>query len=222
MAKIKDIQLEVNGVLDTFRINCSSKGVFSCKLPYRVSRLLGLSQELTGLSLKEVEDRLMGAYSSYRNSVTKYSLKIAIDFTANGAFVATADPDMQRLFIRDGVSTRFHRTVLPSSFSRSELLFGFMMVIEEDINGQLTYYKADKQRSEFEAEGSVVVSGYIKRSAVSVWGLTLVPYSDEVLSRLEEIEAQFRNAAFFLAGLLSAEDVPAAICSGTSQLLLGS
>ena len=219
MAKIKDIQLEVNGVLDTFRINCSSKGVFSCKLPYRVSRLLGLPQELTGLSLKEVEDRLMEAYSSYRNSETKYSLKLAIDFTANGAFVATDDLDMQRLFIRDGVSTRFHRTVFPSSFSRSELLFGFMPVIEEDINGQLTYYKAVKQRSEFEAEGSVVVSGYIKRSAVSVRGLTLVPYSDEALSRLEEIEAQFRDAAFFLAKLLSSENVPAALCGLSSPLL---
>lgn len=218
MAKIKDIQLEVNGMSDTFRINCSSKGVFSCKLPYRVSRLLDLPQELTGLSLKEVEDRLMGAYSSYRNSETKYSLKIAIDFTANGAFVATDDPDMQRLFIRDGVSTRFHRIAFPSSFPRSELLFGFIPVIEEDINGQLTYYKAVKRQSEFEAEGSVVVSGYIKCSAVSVRGLTLVPYSDEVLSRLEEIEAQFRKASYFLAGLLSAEDVPAAICSGTLLL----
>lgn len=221
MAKIKDIQLEVNGVQETFRINCSSKGVFSCKLPYGTTRLLGLSQELTGLSLKEVEDRLMEAYRTYRNSTTKYSLKIAIDFMANGAFVATDDPAMQRLFIRDGVSTRFHKTVFPSSFPRSELLFGFMTVIEEDINGQLTYYKAVKQRPEFEAEGSVVVSGYIKRSAVSVRGLTLVPYSDEVLSRLEEIEARFRNAAFFLAELLSAEDVSAALRS-TSQPLLGS
>ena len=218
MAKIKDIQLEVNGVLDTFRINCSSKGVFSCKLPYGVSRLLGLPQELTGLSLKEVEDRLMEAYSSFRNSETKYSLKIAIDFMASGAFVAADDPDMQRLFIRDGFSTRFHKTVFPSSFPRSELLFGFMTVIEEDINGQLTYYKAVKQRSAFEAEGSVVVSGYIKRSAVSVRGLTLIPYSDEVISRLEEIEAQFRKASYFLAGLLSAEDVPAAICSSTLLL----
>lgn len=33
MAKIKDIQLEVNGVQDTFRINCSTKGIFSFKLP---------------------------------------------------------------------------------------------------------------------------------------------------------------------------------------------
>lgn len=218
MAKIKDIQLEVNGMSDTFRINCSSNGVFSCKLPDRVSRLLGLPQELTGLSLKEVEDRLMGAYSSYRNSETKYSLKIAIDFTANGAFVATDDPDMRRLFIRDGVSTRFHKTVVQSSFPRSGLWFGFMTVIEEDIDGRLTYYKAVTQQSEFEAEGSVVVSGYIKRSEVSVRGLTLIPYSDEVLSRLEEIEAQFRKVSYFLAGLLSAEDVPAAICSGTLLL----
>lgn len=93
-----------------------------------------------------------------------------------------------------------------------------MTVIEEDINGQLTYYNTIKQQSEFEAEGSVVVSGYIKRAAVSVRGLTLVPYSDEVLSRLEEVEAQFRKASYFLAGLLSAEDVPAAICSSTLSL----
>ena len=218
MAKIKDIQLEVNGGLDTFRINCSSKGVFSCKLPYRVFRLLGLPQELTGLSLKEVEDRLMEAYSSYRNSETKYSLKIAIDFMANGAFVTTDDLDMQRLFIMYGVSTRFHKPAFPSSFPRSELQFGFMTVIEEDINGQLTYYTAVKQRSAFEAEGSVVVDGYIKRSVVCVRGLTLIPYSDEVISRLEEIEARFRKASYFLAGLLSAEDVPAAICSGTLLL----
>lgn len=180
-----------------------------------MSRLLGLPQELTGLSLKEVEDRLLEAYSSYRNSETKYSLKIAIDFKVNGAFVATDDLDMQRLFIRYGVSTRFHKTVSLSSFPSSELLFGFMTVIEEDINGQLTYYKAVKQQSTFEAEGSVVVSGYIKCSVVSVRGLTLIPYSDEVISRLEEIEAQFRKASYFLAGLLSAEDVPAAICSST-------
>lgn len=218
MAKIKDIQLEVSGVLDTFRIRCSSKGVFSCKLPYRVSRLLGLPQELTGLSLKEVEDRLMGAYSSYRNSETKYSLKIAIDFTANGAFVATDDLDMQHLFIRNGFSTRFHKTVVPGSFPHSELRFGFMTVIEEDINGQLTYYKAVKQRSDFEAEGSVVVDGYIKHSVECIRGCTLIPYSDEVISRLEEIEAQFRKASYFLAGSLSAEDVPAAICSGTLLL----
>lgn len=34
MAKIKDIQLEVNGMLDTFRINCSSKGFsrVSCRI----------------------------------------------------------------------------------------------------------------------------------------------------------------------------------------------
>lgn len=218
MAKIKDIQLEVNGVLDTFRINCSSKGVFSCKLPYGVFRLLGLPREFTGFSLKEVEDRLMEAYHTYRNSTAKYSLKIAIDFMANGAFVATDDPDMQRLFIMDGVSTRFHKPVFSSSFPRSELRFGFMTVIEEDINGQLTYYKAVKQRSAFEAEGSVVVDGYIKRSVECVRGLTLIPYSDEVISRLEEIEAQFRKASYFLAGLLSAEDVPAAICSGTLLL----
>ena len=218
MAKIKDIQLEVNGVLNTFRINCSSKGVFSCKLPYGVFKLLGLPRELTGLSLKEVEDRLMEAYHTYRNSTTKYSLKIVIDFMDNGAFVAADAPDMPRLFIRDGISTSFHKTVFPSSFPRSELLFGFMVVIEEDINGQLTYYKTIKQQSEFEAEGSVVVNGYIKRSAVSVRGLTLVPYSDEVLSRLEKVEAQFRKASYFLAGLLSAEDVPAAICSSTLLL----
>lgn len=219
MAKIKDIQLEVNGMLDTFRINCSSKGVFSCKLPYRVSRLLVLPQELTGLSLKEVEDRLMEAYRTHRNSTTKYSLKIAIDFKANGAFVATDDLDMQRLFIRHGVSTRFHKTAYPSSSPSSELLFGFMTVIEEDINGQLTYYEAVKQRSEFEAEGSVVVSGYIKRSAVFVRGLTLVSYSDEVLSRLEEIEAQFRKATFLLAKSLSSENVPAALCGLSTPLL---
>ena len=136
----------------------------------------------------------------------------------NGAFVAADAPDMPRLFIRDGISTRFHKTVFPSSFPRSELLFGFMVVIEEDINGQLTYYKTIKQQSEFEAEGSVVVNGYIKRSAVSVRGLTLVPYSDEVLSRLEKVEAQLRKASYFLAGLLSAEDVPAAICSSTLLL----
>lgn len=120
-----------------------------------MSCLLGLPQELTGLSLKEVEDRLLEAYSSYHNSETKYSLKIAIDFTANGAFVATDDLDMQRLFIRHGVSPRFHKTASLSSFPSSELQFGFMTVIEEDINGQLTYYKAVKQQSTFEAEGSI-------------------------------------------------------------------
>ena len=218
MAKIKDIQLEVNGVLNTFRINCSSKGVFSCKLPYGVFKLLGLPRELTGLSLKDVLNGFFRVLNRDRNSTTKYSLKIVIDFMDNGAFVAADAPDMPRLFIRDGISTRFHKTVFPSSFPRSELLFGFMVVIEEDINGQLTYYKTIKQQSEFEAEGSVVVNGYIKRSAVSVRGLTLVPYSDEVLSRLEKVEAQFRKASYFLAGLLSAEDVPAAICSSTLLL----
>ena len=153
MAKIKDIQLAVNGVQETFRINCSSEGVFSCKLPYATSRILGLPMELTGLSLKEVEDRLRRAVNSYRNSTTKYSLKIAIFFMANGRFIATDDPDMLRLFIKDGVSTRFHTPVHQSLSPRSELRFGFMPVIEEDINGQLTYYKAVKQQSGSEAEG---------------------------------------------------------------------
>lgn len=56
------------------------------------------------------------------------------------------------------------------------------------------------------------------RMVIFFFSFPLIPYSDEALSRLEEIEVQFRKASYFLAGLLSAEDVPAAICSSTLLL----
>lgn len=219
MAKIKDITLSIQEEVVDLRINCSSKGVFSCKIPYQIAGLLGLPRELSGESLKEVEDTLLQAYHTYRSVSTKYSLKIAIDFMAGGSFIETDDPDMRRLFIQDGVSTRFHKSIFSASYPQSELRFSYLVVIEEDINGHLDYYIAHKLRSTFEATGSVVVDGYVARARVPMTRLTLVPYSEDILERLQSIEAQFRNASFFLARLLSSENVPAALCCGSVSLL---
>lgn len=219
MAKIKDITLSIQGENVDFRINCSSKGIFSCKIPYHVASLLCLSQELSSESLKEVEDALLRAHSAYRSVSTKYSLKIAIDFMAGGSFAETDDPDLRRLFILNGNSTRFHKPVYSVSFPQSELRFSYLVVIEEDINGRLTYYKAVEQHSACAAADAVVVDGFACGSRVPVATLTLVPYSEDILERLRNIEAQFRNAAFFLAKLLSSENVPAVLRSISTPLL---
>lgn len=205
MAKIKEIEVTLDGEKYLIKVNCSSKGIFTCKIPHEVSSALNIYSTISGSTLQEVESQVDSAYSAYINSNKAVRLVVAVQFRANRKFTKDSKGSLLPAYFADS------RFLFPTGWSSdfcSVLAFGYKICIEETINGNKRYYHAEHESkaSPYTKENFEKVGDYYREYSENLSNCEILDYSEALVNNLQSIENQLRNASEFLGNLFANED----------------
>lgn len=221
MAKIKIIKIKLGATYYDIEVKCNSSGMFTFDAPSELRSLieeLDLAQFYKYSSLKELEDRVYKIIGEYKEAEIKTRLVVLVRFAARGEITRGDDGYILPQFSdRDG---KYYFTKFGVE-NDSALKFGYSILIEELINGNISYYTAIKTTSSYQSPtyrriGDYIASNY--RYHISKEDLIL-PYTDEIINSLKSIEKQLKNATMFLSELLDNDKVEMILSSGNFKLL---
>ena len=194
MAKIKKIELRLQGKDFVININCNSSGEFTANLPDEIAIALGLTKRQEASTLKRIEDVIYSSYKRYLNAETNHEFFIAIEYKARGVYTFR-DGDLD--FVLFPSSSEYQM----SGFSESidAIGFEFKVLIKETVDGVSTYYEVrlDKDMSMLNQEaeelkkykaGRVHLRSHVK----------LIPYSETALNTLKDA----RNKLIAISAML--------------------
>lgn len=205
MAKIKEIEITLDGEMYLLKINCSSKGIFTCKIPHEVSSALNIYSNISGATLQEVENQVHSAYSEYLNATKTVRLVVAVQFRANRKFTKDSKGNLLPAYFAD---SKFLFSIGWSSDFHSVLAFGYKICIEETINGNKRYYHAvhESKASRYTKDNFEKVGDYYREHSEYLSNCEILDYSESLVNNLQSIENQLRNASEFLSNLFTNEE----------------
>lgn len=221
MAKIKTIKTKLGATCYEIEVKCNSSGMFTFDAPAELRSLieeLDMAQSYKYSSLKELEDKVYKIIGEYKKAEIKTRLVVHIRFAARGEITRGEDGYILPQF--SDIGGKYNLSLLGGE-KDSALKFGYSILIEESINGNISYYNAIKTESTYNSPayrriGNYIASNY--RYHTSKDDLIL-PYTDEIINSLKSIERQLKNAAVFLSELLDNDKVEMILSSGNFKLL---
>lgn len=203
MAKIDQLELNVNGSVHKININVGKSGVFSCQLPWDVAQTLGLQGgKFANYKLDELKRPILEKYHAFLESSKTETLHIFIVYRAAGKYKKKKDG--QELFYayrRDYVIDTWGTDL-------SQLCFYFKVYIkEEHSTGAVGWFTAESR------DGGATWSK--DRSIHKSPEGKGIPYSEEALATLEKASEGIRSISEILFNFIDQE--PTAI----AETLLG-
>lgn len=221
MAKIKTIKIKLGANCYDIEVKCNSSGLFTFDAPAELRSLiekLDLAQSYKYSSLKELEDMVYKIIGEYKEAEIKTRLVVHIRFAARGEITRGEDGYILPQF--SDIGGKYYLSLFGGE-KDSAFKFGYSILIEESINGNISYYNAIKTGSSYNSPvyrriGDYIASNY--RYHTNKDDLIL-PYTDDIINSLKSIERQLKNAAIFLSELLDNDKVEMILSSGDFKLL---
>lgn len=223
MARIKVLEYSFENETIKVPVNVSVNGIFSCSIPYLMSKKLGLEDNsLLGKKLSDVEDVLNTAFYEYKQRSIKTSMKVAISFKATRKFMMDEKGNPHPAYDIFVDSSQW-----PNEYF-DRISFGYRILLEESINGTHFYYEV---RQTEQVNSDILEKMLIPKSrqfegwvgmhstTISSAEKIIMPYSEKLIDNLESIKQQLRNASNFLSELLSASNIEELLASNNFKLL---
>lgn len=219
MPKIKTISLLVDGETIQVDFKCSKQGIFSYSIPYAIANKLNIEKELSGKTLSELEDTVNKAYSQYLNAKKTVRLVVAIQFKASKEFTRDSEGNMLPGFLKPGNPN----IITPGwSYELYSLIgFGYKIFAEVTLNERVTLYDIVKKGMVYHIDDSRIIGDFYYTSQVTPYkDWNILPYSDDLINNLKNIEQQLRNASSFLINLFTNENLNEIITSNNFKQLI--
>lgn len=221
MAKIKTIKIKLGANCYDIEVKCNSSGLFTFDAPAELRSLiekLDLAQSYKYSSLKELEDKVYKIIGEYKESEIKTRLVVHIRFAARGEITRGEDGYILPQF--SDIGGKYYLSLFGGE-KDSAFKFGYSILIEESINGNISYYNTIKTGSSYNSPvyrriGDYIASNYRYNANKND---LILPYTDDIINSLKSIERQLKNAAVFLSELLDNDKVEMILSSGDFKLL---
>lgn len=220
MPKIKSVTLIIDGENVQVDYKCSKQGIFSYSLPYVVANKLNIEKQLSGKTLSELENLVNKAYSQYLNAKKTMRLVVAIQFKASKEFIRDSEGNMLPEFLTSGDG---HIMSSGWAYDLYSLIgFGYKILAEVTLNDRVTLHEVinkNKVRCIDEDDHRVIGDFYYTSPITPFKDWKILPYSENLMNNLRDIEQQLRNASRFLVQLITNENLNEILTSNDFKLL---
>ncbi len=220
MAKIKCLKYEFDGRIIEVNINCSSSGMFTANLNREIQDKLGLGGRITSSNLNELQDTIKDAFIAYKDAKTSYKLMIAISFGACGELTKRASGEENEKFFQQRHNP--YKLNMPFSSVRSAIGLDYRVVVEENRDGRINYYRAmPKSEDVFKYLSDVQTIGdYYIGATVHIDSIEkIIEFNESAIKKLDSIIAQFRKASEFLIDLITNDNLEMILANVNLNLL---
>lgn len=188
MPLVKTIQYRFKGEVQSAKLNVNSKGVFKISLPVEVSRALKIGNEISGISLDEVEKEFRAHVWKFEESNTVESLWISVRFGASGNL--NKDDEGRPIFFPH-TSSKFWAAHYDQWQEVSSIALGWRVMWKSEIAGVVHWNRASKDT--FGTHADSTIHGYYKLMNNDTAAGIMIPFSPEAIEGLKNLEKGLRT-----------------------------